>query len=538
MSEPRVSIVIVNYKVAPLIVQLLRSLADAHLHERCEVIVVDNASQDESEQMVTLPFPLVTWIGLKNNLGFGKACNVGARRAQGAYVLFINPDTIISINTISECVSFLESHPQAGMVGPKILNPDGTLQASCRRSFPTPRVAFYHFSGISRLFPGSERFGRYNLTYLDPDDSTSVDAISGSFMFVRRPLFMRIGGFDEQFFMYGEDLDLCRRVRDEGFEVWYHPRTQIVHSKGKSSAKRSLQSRLAFYQAMVLFSRKYRHTHESFLPGWLILFGIAIQATAHLVTNICASLTATFIDLFSINLVLWGVITLRFTLEGSPSPYRGGVVWVMAAMHLLLSASFLTTYFYRGVYSRERYTPRSAFFSGLLAAMLFISVVYFIQNMAFSRIAFAGAALVIPAVLVGWRELLPRMLSGLKRLMFAPDRIIVLGNDAVARTLIQNIEQDRTGAICGIIWPCDQEYPGDFEGYPVLGTITGLEPLLSRTHADSLLVATPLPWYSSVIEALGSPRVRALTVRWVPPDLFSGSHCEQTGRIPLHDFTV
>lgn len=538
MADPLISVVIVNFKVPQLIVQLLRSMRDAQLYDRSEIIVVDNASGDNSQLIVCQDFPEVTWIGLKSNIGFGKACNVGGRRAQGQYLLLINPDTIVSRNTLDACTDFLDSHPSAGMVGPKILNTDGTLQASCRRSFPSPSVAFYHFSGLSRLFPSSEKFGRYNLTFMDPDTSAPVDAVSGSFMFMRRELFIKLGGFDEQFFMYGEDIDLCRRVREEGSEVWYHPQTQIVHFKGKSSAKRSLRSRAAFYEAMVLFSRKYSRTHESFLPGWLILVGIAAQAVVHLGMNVFKSLTATFIDVFLINAILWAGITVRFSLAGMDSPYTGAGTLVMVCMHCLLSSSFLWTFFYRGVYARKRYSARNTFMSGLVASMMFMACVYFIQSMAFSRISFAVSSLVISLVLVGWRELLPLTATGIKRLMFARDRIVVLGSGEVARLLVRNVENERTGAIAAVVWPDDTEVPGDFEGYPVVGTIDTLANVLSRYHADILLVATARPWYSFVIDALGSSQVKKLTVRWVPLDILSRNTSSLPDRIPLQDFTV
>jgi len=199
-SEILISVVIVNYKVPECLLDALRSLREADLYEKIEIIVVDNASNDNSQQLVSTAFPDVNWVQLKYNVGFGKASNIGVKNAQGKYVLLLNPDTVVAKNTLSVTLKFMNEHPDAGLIGPKILNPDGTLQASCRRSFVTPSVAFYHFSGLSQLFPKSRRFGRYNLTYMDPDVAAQVDAVSGSFMFLSRKLFAEIGGFDEQFF--------------------------------------------------------------------------------------------------------------------------------------------------------------------------------------------------------------------------------------------------------------------------------------------------------------------------------------------------
>ncbi len=246
-NGPLVSIVIVNYKVPHEICQLLRSLRQAELYDSTEIIIVDNASQDDSRTTITTAFPEVSWIALKNNIGFGKACNVASQNSKGKYLLFINPDTLVSQNTLQVSVDFLEKHPEVGIMGPKVIKPDGTFQPHCRRSFPTPFNIFSHMTGLSKMFPKSELFGKYNLTYVNPDASMEVDAVSGSYMFMRLSLFKTIGGFDETFFMYGEDLDLCVRCQEKGYKVWYHPDTQIIHFKGKSCTKNMIRARMAFY---------------------------------------------------------------------------------------------------------------------------------------------------------------------------------------------------------------------------------------------------------------------------------------------------
>jgi len=266
ISDKLISIVIVNYKVPGCLRDAIRSVQDAELAEQAEILVVDNASGDNSKELITSEFKNVNWIQLKSNVGFGKACNIGVQSSSGKYVLLLNPDTVIAKDTLKVAVDFMQSHPKAGLMGPKILNQDGSLQASCRRGFVTPLVAFYYFTGLSRIFPKSKHFARYHLTYMDENESAVVDAVSGSFMFIRRTLFDQLHGFDEQFFMYGEDIDLCWRVREKGYEVWYHPLTQIIHRKGQSSARSPLRSRFAFYEAMVIFSKKYRHIRGGFFP--------------------------------------------------------------------------------------------------------------------------------------------------------------------------------------------------------------------------------------------------------------------------------
>jgi hypothetical protein len=389
------------------------------------------------------------------------------------------------------------------------------------------------------MFPKSRRFGKYNLTYLDPDEPAEVDAVSGSFMFVSASLFREINGFDETFFMYGEDLDLCCRVKEKGKTVWYNPATQIIHFKGKSAAKQSWKARRAFYEAMVIFSRKYKHMHTAFFPGWLILVGIILQAGVNFIGSLFRSFFACFIDLVIINEIMWGGITIRFYLASMTSPYTGGSVAVMLFLHALLSMSFLGIFLYRGVYSKERYSVANAFVSGLIASVVFMAAVFFMKSMAFSRIAFGVSTLVIIATLVAWREALPRVLSRFRRFIFSTGSVVIIGSDDVATALIRNFEEDPSANIRGVLWPASGQYPGEFQGYPVLGHIENIKDVLSRGGVNLLLIATDQPWYSHLIEALATVKIKNLTIRWVPTELFGrAAGAKLPDVIPLRDFSV
>jgi GT2 family glycosyltransferase len=537
-SDILISVVIVNYKVPESLRQALLSLREADLYPQTEVIIVDNASHDGSKDMAAREFPEVKWIQLKTNIGFGKACNVGARNAGGDYLLVLNPDTIIARTTLSLAYDFLRNHPEVGVVGPKLLNPDGTLQPGCRRGFPTPQAALYRLSGLSRLFPKSKRFGHYNLTYLDPDVSYEVDAVSGSFMFLPRRLFESIGGFDEQFFMYGEDLDLCRRIKEKGYKVWYNPEMRVIHLKGKSSAKRLLRSRIAFYQAMVLFSKKYQHSHGAFFPRWLIFVGITIQAAMNIGSKLLQAFTASIIDLAIINIALGVSLTVRLSHPEAASPYDAEHLMTMIGVHALLSISFLSMFAYNGIYSQKKYSAANLLLSGFFASVVFLACVYCIKSIAYSRLAFAGASIIIILLLVGWREILPKMLHSLKRVVYRRDRVIIAGSGPIPLTVIQNIEKQKAATIVGILWTGDAELPGQFEGYPVLGRIEDVAEVLQRLRVDMLVIATALPWYSFIIEALSKIKAKNLTIRWVPRELFEKKDEELPAVIPLKDFSV
>ncbi|HEY4611363.1 MAG TPA: glycosyltransferase family 2 protein, partial [Bacteroidota bacterium] len=273
----QLSVIIVNYNVREFLDHSLTSIRKAMKGIRGEILVVDNASDDGSVQMVQRRYPDVALIANKINLGFAKANNLALEKARGNYLLLINPDTVVQEDTFRAMIQFFEDHPDAGLAGCKILNPDGTFQLACRRSFPTPWVAFTKIVGLSSLFPKTKLFGRYNLTYLDPDTIYEVDALSGSFMMLRRDVYERVGGLDEDFFMYGEDLDWCYRVQQAGWKIFYVPTTRIIHYKGESTKRSSIDEIKTFYEAMYLFVQK--HFRSSVLLFVLLQFGIFLSST-------------------------------------------------------------------------------------------------------------------------------------------------------------------------------------------------------------------------------------------------------------------
>lgn len=536
-NEILISVVIVNYKVPEFLKETIRSICEATLYAKTEIIVVDNDSRDRSQEIITAHFPDISWIQMKSNVGFGKACNIGVKKAQGTYVLLLNPDTVISKNTLTESVNFLRANPEVGLMGPKILNSDGSLQESCHRSFPSPADAIYHFTGLSKVFPKSKRFGNYYLTYLDSDVSVQVDAVSGSFMFLSRALFNQIGGFDERFFMYGEDLDICWRINDAGYKVWYFPGTQIIHRKGKSSSKVKIRSRIAFYEAMVLFSAKYKNRQRGFFPGWFIFFGIFIQASINIGANVVKHITPAIIDLVLINVTLWLGITLRFGT--TQSPYQSGRPEVVLVIHGLISACFLLMFIYNGVYVKRRYSAINTFLSAIMASVLFVAALFFIKSLSFSRIAFALSSIAISIILVFWREIVPQVVQAFKQVLYSPSEIVIVGNGPIAEMVIRDVEELKIGKITGILWTDTfEKKPGEYEGYPVLGNFSELKNVLKNHSVDTLLISTSHPWYSIIIETLSSLKIKNLNIQWVPHEFFSLPVEQIPSPVPLRNFSV
>lgn len=251
---PAVSVIIVSYKVRYYIEQclysVLRSVPDA------EIFVVDNDSADGSVEFLRKRFPQVEVIDNGCNAGFGKANNIALAKATGRYVLFLNPDTVVAERTIPGCIEYMDAHPDTGAVGVRMQYGDGHFALESRRSLPTPSVAFWHMTGIGRLFSHSRVFAKYHLSYLDRDRECGIDVVSGAYMFIRKEALDKIGGFDEAFFMYGEDIDLSYRILQQGYKNCYLP-LPIVHYKGESTNKTSYRYAKVFYDAMNIFFDKH-----------------------------------------------------------------------------------------------------------------------------------------------------------------------------------------------------------------------------------------------------------------------------------------
>lgn len=240
--------------------------------------MVDNASVDGSVEMVRQLFPQVQLLVNQDNVGFGKANNQAFNLAKGDYIFVLNPDTIIREDTLRVLAGFMAEHPKCGACGCKILDPDGSFSPTSRRSFPTPEVSLYRILGLSKLFPKHPKFGQYNLTYLSENETTTVDALSGSCMFLRKETLEEVTGFDEQFFMYGEDLDLCFRIQQKGWDICYTPDTEIIHFKGESTKKSELKYVRIFYGAMVIFMEKHFSSRYSKIFTTLLKSAVWIRA--------------------------------------------------------------------------------------------------------------------------------------------------------------------------------------------------------------------------------------------------------------------
>ena len=301
------SVIIIAYNSCDFIPACLKSIRDACENVDAQVIVLDNGSKEPVLPEIKEFFPEVTWLESKENLGFGKGCNLAEKHATNPYLFFVNPDTVVSRDSFTRALDFMKEHPEAGTVGCRILNEDGSLQWACRRSFPTIVSAVSKTIGLASLFPKSKTLASYNMTYADPDEMIEVDAISGSFFCIRRDVYEKLNGFDEDFFMYGEDLDLCFRTKEMGLHNYYTPVTNILHFKGQSCRTRRWGSYVDFYKAMLIFVKKHKDLY--FVPNFLVSFGIMFAAFVGMFSRLIPKFWKMFLDLGMI--AVWAIVSLR-----------------------------------------------------------------------------------------------------------------------------------------------------------------------------------------------------------------------------------
>jgi GT2 family glycosyltransferase len=351
--------------------QCLHSVEKASRNLETEVFVVDNNSVDGSKGMLVSKFPNVKLILNNKNVGFSKANNQAMRIATGEYILLLNPDTVVEEDTFEKVVAFMDAHPDAGGLGVKMIDGKGKFLPESKRGLPTPWVAFYKIFGISALFPRSKVFGKYHLSYLDKNETHKIDILAGAFMLMRKEALDKVGLLDEGFFMYGEDIDLSYRITCGGFKNYYYPGTTIIHYKGESTKKGSLNYVRMFYTAMIIFARKHFSKQYaglfSFFIHLAIYFRAALATTSRLVRKM-------WLPTFDFLLIFMGFLWLLPIWENykfEPGYYPNVLVFIGIPVYILI---WLITIYYSGGYEK----PVSLFriFKGILSGTLIILVIY------------------------------------------------------------------------------------------------------------------------------------------------------------------
>ncbi len=323
------SVIIVNYNVRYFLEQCLLSVERAVRGIEAEVFVVDNHSADGSVEMVARRFPWVRLIANADNPGFSVANNQAIRESAGAFVLLLNPDTVVREDTFTKCLDFARARPELGGLGVRMIDGSGRFLPESKRGLPTPWVAFTKAFGLARLFPRSRRFGHYHLGYLKEEESHEVEVLAGAYMWMRKTALDRVGLLDEAFFMYGEDIDLSYRLTQGGYRNYYFPGTSIIHYKGESTKRGSLNYVRVFYQAMIIFARKHFAGSQARLLVWLMQLAIYVRAALTLAGNIWSAIRFPLLDAGGIYLGLRVLKTAWSTYHfGTPDYFEPTVDYV------------------------------------------------------------------------------------------------------------------------------------------------------------------------------------------------------------------
>ena len=292
----KLSIIIVNYNVKHFLKQCLQSVYVSAKHISSEVIVVDNNSVDGSVEMIKNNFPNTIIINNKKNVGFSKANNQAIKVSKGSIILMLNPDTVIQEKTLKYVLNFINVTNNVGAVGIKMVDGKGNFLPESKRSLPKPSTAFYKIFGLSRIFPNSKKFGKYHLNFLDKDKIQEIDVISGAFLMTKKSVLEEVGLLDERFFMYGEDIDLSYRIQKKGYENYYLPDHSIIHYKGESTKKTSVNYIFTFYNAMILFVKKHYDKKDASILISVIKLAIMFRALISITKRFITKLTLPIID--------------------------------------------------------------------------------------------------------------------------------------------------------------------------------------------------------------------------------------------------
>ncbi|RYY41508.1 MAG: glycosyltransferase [Chitinophagaceae bacterium] len=384
-----VSVIIVNYNVRYFLEQCLHSVRAAAGAYDVELIVVDNNSTDDSDTYLRTRFPHLRYVRNDNNVGFAKACNQGLELSSGRYVLFLNPDTLLPEDGLSACIRFFETHPDAGAVGVRMIDGTGSFLKESKRSFPSPLTALYKLFGLSLLFPHSRVFGRYHLGHLDERKNHEVDVLAGAYMLIPRAVLNEVGSFDEAFFMYGEDVDLSYRIQEAGYRNYYVADTTIIHFKGESTKRGSLNYVRLFYSAMNIFVRKHYGGAQA------RLFRVSIQAAIGLRALLAAAAKAVrwlglpVIDSILILLSFWLVKELWIGLVRPDIELPGALIRISLPIYTLV---YIITAYYAGLYDKIYRHSNLLRACAIAALVLLAGYALLPENLRFSRAILVGGA--------------------------------------------------------------------------------------------------------------------------------------------------
>ena len=414
----KLSIVIVNYNVKFFLEQCLVSVFEASKDIETEVWVVDNNSVDGSVAMVQEKFPQVKLIANNDNPGFSKANNQALRQTTGEYILLLNPDTLVEKDTFRKCIDFMENHPDCGGLGVKMINGEGRYLPESKRGFPSPEVSFYKISGLIHLFPKSKRIARYYLGHLNENETNEIEILPGAYLMIRKTVMDKIGLLDETFFMYGEDIDFSYRILLAGYKNYYLPSARIIHYKGESTKKGSMNYVYTFYNAMVIFAQKHLSQSNAKIFTFFIKIAIWLRASLAFIKRAVSNIIIPLLDFLLIYIGFLTIKNLWATFKADNiNYYPAEYTYIVIPIYILIW--LLCTFLYGG-YRKPVKLGRifKGLFAGTCALLIFYSLLDETQR--YSRaLILLGTMWAIVSV-VGLRGILH--LLNIKNYNFFPDK--------------------------------------------------------------------------------------------------------------------
>jgi O-antigen biosynthesis protein len=440
------SIVIVNYNVKFFLEQCLHSVLKASEKINTEIFVVDNNSSDGSVAMLRKRFPEIILIENKSNVGFSVANNQALSISRGRYCLVLNPDTLVEEDTFIKCIHFMDAHPEAGALGVKMIDGKGVFLPESKRALPTPDVAFFKIFGLSRLFPHSKLFGKYHLGFLDKNKTHIVSVLAGAFMFIRKEALDKTGLLDENFFMYGEDIDLSYRLTKAGFVNYYFAGTTIIHYKGESTKKGSINYVIVFYKAMIIFAKKHFSQKNARIFSFLIHSAIYFRAFLSVFKRFLDRIFQPAIDAILIFAGYFFITNLLEQIKYDASDYFPENFYkIIIPAYVLI---WLISIYLSGGYIKPIRIWN--LLKGYLLGFIIILIMYALlpENFRYSRLIILLGAIWTPLALAGHRLLFSLMKwKGYELSISRQNRIIIMGKEeeslkvlALMREIESNVE--------------------------------------------------------------------------------------------------
>ncbi len=490
----KLSVIIVNYNVRYFLEQVLRSVQRAARGLSVEVFVVDNNSKDDSVAMVREQFPDVQLIVNQENTGFAKANNQAIRASSGAYILLLNPDTVVAENTFTKCLVFMDLHPEAGGLGVRMIDGAGKFLPESKRGFPSPWVAFCKTFGLSGLFPKSRIFNHYHLGYLPEDQTHEVEVLAGAFMLLRRSVLDEIGLLDEAFFMYGEDIDWSYRIVKAGYKNYYFPETTIIHYKGESTKKGSLNYVRVFYQAMIIFARKHFQGGKASLFVLMLQMAIYLRAFLTLISNIFKVIRLPLWDAAVMYAGLYGlkVFWSNYYYKDS-GHFDDTILYFNFPLYVFI---WLTTIYFSGGYDESGNLRRLV--RGLAIGTVLIAAVYGFLDMQYrsSRAIIAMGAVVAIAGTVALRMLIHFLrFRNFNVGKEQPKNLVIIGSKAESERgerLLQRVQIAKNQI--GIISP-----KVEYDEQVFLGSINQLADLVRIYNIEEIIFCSKDLAYQDII---------------------------------------